>query len=713
MQHGVFISYSHDNVEQVNRIVDIIGNRLQIPVWYDHNLHGGDHYFSVIAEKILEYDYFIFVVSPQSVASEFCTMELEFAKSEKRKIIAVWLEDFKPLPRIRMVISHTHYIKYYTLSEADLQKELSTALRSEHLESNVTVADSEAPQVSERFMDRYKYFIRNEDEQAMSRLLQQEKGEKYSACFEPQAAVLLGIAYELGIHTERDTKQAEFYYRVAEHKGNADGEFYRLAMEMEQNTDGADERLARMRKLADGGCIPAMVYFGDDLYNGNWGMNPDKETAYGWWERAAEAGHPMAQYFLSYGYRLGEVVKKDPVIALMRARQSAEAHFPRAYRTQGFMYKYGEFFDKDPEKAQLMFEKAVALGDYLSLKYIGDLFWGKEEYEKSVEFYTQAVEHADAGRIKSGAPYYNLGWAYCYGQGVEKDIMQAVDLYFKGAERGHKASKKWLSLVIDQNVTDREQCLQLLKRASELDCRSAEYLIASILEKNNPPRERLEEALAWHEKGVDKGDVDCMLATTEYYGITGKWTKKFANRNKALANLRLFFTLWESEQETVKERSCKKDIAIATQYYTYAMELDIDEKDHKPDHVHALFYLNKMFETEDGLFYWPHCTVTADGYINDVYTEGKMERDTPHAEALGELLQKHMDAFLEYNKEHPQGGVRDALTRLKNCWRSLAGYYEKKRMFTIAQRELKEEYQAKETLFRERQKEVEAKIEAL
>ena len=88
MEQGAFISYSHVDTDAVRDLVGLISNQVQFPVWYDNNLHGGDHYFSIIAERILKYEYFIFVVSPHSVCSEFCTMELEFAKSEKRKIIA-------------------------------------------------------------------------------------------------------------------------------------------------------------------------------------------------------------------------------------------------------------------------------------------------------------------------------------------------------------------------------------------------------------------------------------------------------------------------------------------------------------------------------------------------------------------------------------------------------------------------------------------------
>ncbi len=674
--HGVFISYSHLDVDTVNKVVDIIHDEVGVPVWYDHNLHGGDHYFSIIAEQILEYEYFIFVVSRHSVASEFCTMELEFAKSEKRKIIALWLEDFMPPPRIRMVISHTHYIRLFALAENDLQKELESALQADQLRSNVTTTD--APQISERLTDQYKYFVRDEDKLKMQKLLQLEQDEKYSICFEPQSAVLLGLAYELGIHTEKDLRQAEFYYRVAAHKGNMDGEFFYLMMGIEQDTVNKYEVLPRLRELAENGSEMAMVYFGDDLYYGRWDMEPDKETAYRWWHRAAQMGNAMAQYFLSFGYRMGEVVGKDALLSLMYSREAAETHFPRAYRSQGFLYKNGEFVEQDKTKAKAMFEKAVSLGDYLSLKYIGDLYWYADDFETAVTYYRQAVEHAEAGRVKSGAPYYDMGYAYRFGKGVEEDRMRAIELYLKGAERSHKQSLKWAAIAIDDDVPDREPKLALLKKASDLNCRGAEYFIGRTLEQGEPSHEQLVEALAWYEKGVDKGCVDCMLATVDYYGLTGSY-HDFADRTKALANLRLFFSLWESEQDNVKERSIKKEVAIGIYYYMYAVELDLDETNNKPDHALAMYYFQKLMENEEGIRDWRQCTLIAYLYAHGNGSGFTVNVNMAHAEELALLLHQNMDRYLEYDREHPNDLTRLALMRLYQCWGALAAYYKKLR----------------------------------
>ena len=668
MEKGAFISYSHADAEQVRELVAVIDKQVQFPVWYDTNLHGGDHYFSVIAERILNYEYFIFVVSPNSVSSEFCTMELEFAKSEKRKILAVWLEDFMPPPRVRMVISHTHYIRVFALTEEGLRQELKAALLADQLSSDVTVEDQP---VSERLQEGYKYFIREDNRKKMKYLLQLESQGKYGSCFEPESAVLLGMAYELGIHTEKDLRQAEFYYRVAAHKGSLDGEYLHLALQLEQGKADLATTIQRMQELAEAGSLLAMVYWGDEVYNGRYGVRADKAQAYRWWTKAAALHHPEAQYYMAYGYRVGEVGVKDPLLAMMYAKESEEQRFPRAFRLQGFLYRRGEFVDKDPEMAIACYRKAVDHGDLLSINYIGDVEWFRDNFELAVDYYRQAVEHADAGRIKSGAPYYNLGYAYRNGQGVEKDAGKAIDMYLKGAERGHTSCRKWAAVSIHDDVDNPQQQYNLLKKASEFNCRRAEYYMGKLLEEQAKPNDT--EALKWFNVGMDKGDVDCMRSVMHYYSLaSGK--DGFRDRDKALAAMRLFFSLWNANSEDVAEKSAVV-INIAYYYYIYSVELGVDEHGGKPDLDLSLFYIRKALATEDGMAVWDVYAALAQGYM-DPETSWQVQ-DMAHGERITEALLESLDRYCQEQKESKD--FRRGLESMLDCCQMLQKHYRSKK----------------------------------
>ena len=673
MEQGAFISYSHVDTDAVRDLVGLISNQVQFPVWYDNNLHGGDHYFSIIAERILKYEYFIFVVSPHSVCSEFCTMELEFAKSEKRKIIAVWLEDFMPPPRIRMVISHTHYIRPFALSREALVEELRQALVGDQLSADVMPSQQV---VSDRILEGYKYFLRDEQKKKIQYLLQLESQGKYGSCYEPDAAVLLGLAYELGIHTAKDPRMAEYYYRIAIHKGSADGEFLHLAMQMESGKAPLAEATERMRQLAEGGSLMAMVYWGDDVYNGRYHQRPNKEQAYRWWRIAADRHHPEAQYYMAFGYRSGECGATDPLLAMMYAKESEEGGFPRAHRLQGFLYRRGEFVEKDLDKAVACYRKAVDMGDYLSLNYIGDVEWFRDNKDTAVSFYRQAVEHADAGRIKSGAPYYNLGFAHRKGEGAEKDSRTACKMYLKGAARNHPNCQKWAALTIFQDLSDPEEKFALLEEASRYNCRRAEFYLGKLLEaKLEDKSAGSAEALKWYELGVDKGDVDCMRYAMEYYSAVAQ-PAAFRDREKALAVMRLFFSLWDANSQDVEEKS-GFNFSIAYYYQLYAFELATIPESGKSDRELALFYARKCLAEKNGCDFWGNFVALAWQYLTPEARNPLVAPDPVAGRSVTLLLIEWMEEYLKSDADAQK--KRHRMTGLAQCMDQLEKQYQNPR----------------------------------
>lgn len=691
MERGAFISYSHKDAAAVQALAAIISEELGFPVWYDTRLHGGDEYFSIIAEQILIYEYFIFVVSHNSVSSDFCTMELEFAKSEKRKILAVWLEDFIPPPRIRLVISHTHYVRTFALSPEGLRKELCLAL----LEDALSTDNMEATTNSDRTPERYKYFLRTEETKKIQYLLQLEQQGKYSACYEPEAAVLLGIAYELGIHTEKDDRTAEYYYRIAAHKGSADGEYLHLALQLEQGKADIPITAERMHQLAEQGSILAMVYWGEDLYYGRYHQRPDRETAYRWWRRAAQLHHPEAQYYLAHCYQMGDVVEPDPLLAMMYAKESEEGGVPRAHRLQGSLHRHGQFVKKDLDAAIACYQKAVDMGDYLSVALIGDVEWSRGNHALAVEHYQCAIEYAEGGKSKGGAPYYGMGQAYRNGVGVEKDLRKACEMFLQGAQRGHTKCKNLAALTIYQELPDTTEQLSLLEEASSYDCRQAEFYIAKLLEKRE--HGPCAEALKWYDLGVSKGDVEAMQCAMEYYGVTTKFPG-FRNREKALSVMRLFFSLWDANRTEIKKKF-KRNSRIAHYYSLYALELATEPERGKPDRNLSLFYIKKTLEEESGMLYFDHFIALLKQYLLPNTDADVVKNDFFAGEALLELLIGYVDLFLA--TQAPAEKMKRFLTEMVACAQVLEKEYENPaRHFT--QRLNPQDLQAKVSLLKDR-----------
>ncbi len=658
MSKTIFISYSHKDVAAVEQIVQTIERTMSCSVWFDHKLKGGEEYFSVIAEQILQCDCFIFVVSPHSVTSNFCIRELEFAMSENRRIVAVWLEDFTPPPRVRLVISNTHYIRPNTLTDRDLSQSIAEALEAEHL----VLGDGEGEYIlSEQKTDSEKYFLSPDEKARIHQLMEKEKREDYLACFEPDAAILLGMAYELGVGTATDEDRAAFYYHVAAYKGNPDGEYLELALQLSRGVADKAAAIRRMRELAEAGSLKALVYWGDELYYGNWGMTADMPTAYQWWKRAADMGDPVAKYFLAYGYRLGEIGTVDYTLALMYFLEAAAQHFPRAYRQIAIMHRKGQLLEKDEDKAREYYQRAIDNGDGLAVNYIGNMEYSQKNYEAAFACYSQAVDYAIRKKLPNGNPYYNLGWAYEYGQGTPKDPRKAVELYLTAASHKHKSSAKRVAHIIYHEIGDLAEKRELLEKAAELNCTHAEYWLAKTYESSSAKSsddlfdnedddspKQTEQALALYERGADKGDLYCIESCLDYYSWV-RDAKTFADRHKALQYYQLYFSLFDLPDNEDFRKERQGTLHLQGIYYTYAVELSVDKEHYNPDKQLALYYYKKCLDCPQGAAHWSKITMVAD-YI--AKGGGLFERDLPYAQELAALCYNDLDKLIAFAKEN-------------------------------------------------------------
>ncbi|MBE6733889.1 MAG: toll/interleukin-1 receptor domain-containing protein [Ruminococcaceae bacterium] len=618
MNKNVFVSYAHSDAEVVNKIIKTLKAVPDVQVWYDSNLRGGEHYFSVIAESILKNDYFIFVVSKSSVMSDWCLHELEFAMSEKRKIIAIWIENTDIPAGVKLIIQNTHYIMWTEADEAELQEHIADTF----VEGNVTTAKSQQNPQDDSPFHTDRYFIPQTKRRKIKELLNAEKNNQYSRCFEAENAVLIGLAYELGIETEKDMKKAEFYYRVGKHKGDIDAKYLFAALMIESDTANRKQYLQEMEEAAEEGSVLAMTYLGDSIYDGKWGLAANKEKAYEWWRKAADKGEPAAMYFMAYGYQVGECFEKDYGLALMYALSSSEHKFPRAFRILGRAYENGRFVDKDVDIALDYYQKAVSLGDLLSLCSIGGIYyWDKEDYSTAWDYYCQAETAADEGKTNSGLPYRRVGMCYYYGKGVEMDEIKGLDYMFKAVKRNHSYTKDHIAkdIAVAETITLYEK-LKLLREACFYQCKEAEYrMILCLRKEENPDLQKIADALDMFDmnlesrkalvaentkqgrsrnfremddiiyslanKGSDNGDIDCIkeLCFMESWVFGGD---KFANREKALKSFQRLFSL------------AQEDELDAIYYYSYAVELAIDRQNKNPDKDHVFYYFEKCLKTD-------------------------------------------------------------------------------------------------------------------
>jgi hypothetical protein len=91
----LFASYSRADRESIRPLLDDV-RALGYDIWLDEQLSGGQVWWDEILAKIRGCDAFVFIVTPTSVDSEACLLELEYAHALNRAVIPVELTDTDP-----------------------------------------------------------------------------------------------------------------------------------------------------------------------------------------------------------------------------------------------------------------------------------------------------------------------------------------------------------------------------------------------------------------------------------------------------------------------------------------------------------------------------------------------------------------------------------------------------------------------------------------
>ena len=639
MDKTIFISYSHEDAEIVKKIVGIIQESCGMEVWFDSNLRGGENYFSVIANRIMECEHFVFIVSEHSIISDWCIRELEFAASERKRIVAIWLDSVFISPRIKLVIQNTHYINYYSTTDESFSDTISKAFSADAFLTKGTISDD----LDQASLQCETYYLKRENIKKISSLLSDEEQGKYSVCFQTENTYLLGLAYELGIKVEADLRRAEFYYKISARNGNYDGKYLYAAIRRKQDTpENAATYLPEMLDAANHESVYALTYLGDDYYNGQNGCEKDIQKAYSFWKKAADNGGVVAMYYMSYGHRWGEVVEKDRDLAYMYALMAAEYGFPRAFRILAFIYENGEFYEKNYDKAIKMYEEAITRGDCLSLCYMGWLYGDKGDLEKQRSLYEQALQCAEKGKTKSGLPYYRMGYIYEYGKAVPRDIAKAVEFYLTAAEKEyHNALKYTVSTI--KKIEEAPLKEEYLKRAYALSCKGAAYELGEIEMRRSGTKRLTDAAVEYFTKGAENGDFACALPLLFNYSFVIGNGEDREDRLNAIKWFQFFFANADEDfLQTLRENN-----DLAAYYYAYAIELDYDPDVNLPDREFVQFYFRKSLE-ESTLHLVRISSFIVDGYLFPDKSGSGLQLDVLHAEEMLKMIEEYLEAYHAY-----------------------------------------------------------------
>ena len=108
---NVFISYNRQSESIVRSLVGDI-EELGNTVWFDQELSGGQVWWDQILAKIRNCDLFVFVLTSESVNSEACKQEYNYADALGKPILPILVADGVSTNLLPSALSKVQFIDY-------------------------------------------------------------------------------------------------------------------------------------------------------------------------------------------------------------------------------------------------------------------------------------------------------------------------------------------------------------------------------------------------------------------------------------------------------------------------------------------------------------------------------------------------------------------------------------------------------------------------
>jgi uncharacterized protein len=289
----------------------------------------------------------------------------------------------------------------------------------------------------------------------------------------PFAQYRLGRMYEKGLGTPQDDAQAAHWYRLSSDAGYPPAQIalanlYDQGRGVPQDYGAALELFLKAAEFEQSHAYrlkptrpPAVAHYraGEMIERGR-GVPANPAAAADYYQIAAKAGNPDAQFALAELYRKGEGLAADSAEAerwyAAAAKGYAGADGGRAQERLGQMYVEGRGVQKDVMRGVLLLEGVAQQGRTstqlrLALLYERGTDGLPADQGRAIAYYQMA---ADAG---NAAALYELARLYATGEGVPRDGRRAVELYEQAAAAGdERAHGKLRDLQADGKAVSQD-----------------------------------------------------------------------------------------------------------------------------------------------------------------------------------------------------------------------------------------------------------------
>ncbi len=367
MAKEIFISYSRKDFDKVKAIKDEIDRELGIDCWMDlDGIESGEQFEDVIISAIIAHDTMLFMLSPNSMESEYALDELNFAKRKGKRIVLLFVEPCQMTDKFCFKYSKYDTIEWNDPLQHDklmgnLHKWFPNSTRRE----NTIPESAEEGSVEAQYNKGCEYYSEGDFLEASKWFLKAaNQGHVLSQYY-------LGWLYNNGKGVLQDYIQAVYWYKKAAEQGDADAQ-YNLGVCYAQGHGVKQDYTQAVywyRKAAEQGNATAQCNLGY-CYEIGKGVQQDYTQAVYWYRKAAEQGNATAQYNLGVCYAQGHGVKQDYTQAVYWYRKAAEQGDADAQCNLGYRYRNGEGVQQDYTQAVYWYKKAAEQGYADAIKWL-------------------------------------------------------------------------------------------------------------------------------------------------------------------------------------------------------------------------------------------------------------------------------------------------------------------------------------------------------
>lgn len=309
-----------------------------------------------------------------------------------------------------------------------------------------------------------------------------EKGLKYCEKASEQGSVLaasiLAEIYEEGMGVEKDLEKSFSFRKRAAELGDPTCQLKHGMMLYYAKKD--KEGLDWMMRSAQQNYLPALFLVGREYLKKDCHLftNPKHfDIGIGMLRDAASQGVEDASKILAY-YGLEKEQNSDERAAIFynilenadgdtgqqafqQMMECCSIGDPIAQIIIGGGYYYGTFVEQDKEHGLQMIKDACDRGYPDALNAMGMILNNEGRYDEALPYHKRSAEQGD----KFGL--HNLGNAYFYARGVERDEQKAIALWKKAAEMGNPDSYCTLGNMyfrgayVEQNIPEAIRCYSI------------------------------------------------------------------------------------------------------------------------------------------------------------------------------------------------------------------------------------------------------------